>query len=230
MSARRAGVVRATLAVFGRELLLSWRDPGHVSSLFFFGFSLLLLFAFAMPDTSVLPDVAGGALWLGLLLASARSLDHSFHVELEHGALEGMVLWPVDPVAIFYGKALANTVILLAVGAAMLPLVVVLYHPVLQGPGWQLAAVLLMGAGAIAAPGTLVSALTSTVRGQAALLPMLLLPLVVPVVLAASRATTLLFEGDVMDQVDDWLLLLLVFNAAHWSLDALLFTRLVDEG
>jgi heme exporter protein B len=62
------------------------------------------------------------------------------------------------------------------------------------------------------------------------LLPLLLVPLVVPVILAASRATTLLLEGDPMGQVDDWMVILGLFNAVHWTLDTALFSRVVDEG
>ncbi|MCB9682718.1 MAG: heme exporter protein CcmB [Alphaproteobacteria bacterium] len=217
-------------AVVAKELLVEWRERSRVSGLFFYSFALLLMVAFAMPNTKMLADIAGGALWLGLLLASTRSLDQSFKVELENGALEGLVLWPVDPLALYYGKAIANTLVLLLVAAAIVPLVIVLYHPEIKGDPWQLVGILVLGSAALAAPGTLVAALTVQARGSSALLPMLLFPLVVPVVLASARATMLLFDGDLMGQVDDWMMLLLAFDLVHWSLDGLLFTRIVDEG
>lgn len=222
--------LRAVPAVVGKELLLEWREPSRLSGLLVFGFALLLMVAFAMPGVHLLPEVAGGALWLGLLLASTRSLDQSLRIELETGALEGLILWPVDALAVFYGKAIANTVVLLIVALTFTPLVIVLYHPELRGDLVQLAAVLVLGAAALAAPGTLVATLTAQARGSSVLLPMLLLPLVVPVVLAASRATTMIFEGDPMGQATYWIQLLGVFNLAHWALDGPLFTRIVDEG
>lgn len=217
-------------AVVRKELLVEWRDPSRVVGLLVYAFVLLLLVAFAMPGTHVLPDIAGGALWLGLVLASTRSFDQSFRVELENAALEGLVLWPVDPLAIYYGKVVANTLVLLVVAAVLLPLVILLYHPEVRGSWLLLGGVILAGSAGLAAPGTLVAALATQARGSSALLPMLLLPLVVPVVLAASKATALVFDGDPMGQADDWLMLLAVFALLHGSLDGLLFSRIVDEG
>lgn len=216
--------------VVAKELLVEWRQRTRTTSLFFFAFALLLMIAVSMPHVNMLEDIAGGALWIGLLLASTRSLDQSFSVELENGSLEGMTLWPVDPIAVYYGKAVANTLIIFIVALAITPLVMVLYHPVLKGPLWQLVAVLVAGSAGLAAPGTLIAALTTQARGSSALLPLLFLPIVLPVVMCASRATTILFQGDVMNQVDDWLAILLLFDVAHWALDGLLFSRIVDEG
>lgn len=216
-------------AVISKELLIEWRERSRVSSLLFYSFALLLMVAFAMPDVRMLGDIAGGALWLGLLLASTRSLDQSFRVELENESLEGMVLWPVDPLAIFYGKALANAIVLLIVAAVITPLLGVLYHPDWHGAWWMLVAVIVLGCAGIAGPGTLVAALTAQARGSSALLPVLLFPLVVPVVMASARTTILLFQGDPMGQADNWLVLLVIFNVVHWSLDGLLFARVIEE-
>lgn len=223
-------LLRQIPAVIGKELLVEWRERSRVTGLLFYAFALLLMVAFAMPDVHMLADISGGALWLGLLLASTRSLDQSFRVELENGGLEGLVLWPVDPLAIYYGKALANAIVLLLVAAVLLPMVLLLYHPEVRGGFGQLALILVLGSLAIALPGTLVAALTTQARGSSALLPVLLFPLVVPVMLATSRSTMLVFEGDPMGQADDWIALLIVFNLLHGSLDGLLFHRIVDEG
>lgn len=222
--------LRQIPAVAAKELLVEWRQRSRTTSLFFFAVALLLMVAFAMPSVDRLADIAGGALWIGLLLASTRSLDASFHVELENGSLEGLVLWPVDPRAVYYGKAVANALILLLVGIALLPVVLVLYNPPVSASTPEVLAVLALGSAALAAPGTLVAALTTQARGSSTLLPLLLFPLVVPVLMAASRATSLALEGDPMDQVDDWLGILLVFNVVHWALDGVFFTRVVEEG
>ena len=229
MSAKKSWIASIG-AVLSKELLIEWRQRSRFTGLCFFSFAVLLLVAFAMPNMEILRDIGGGALWLGLLLASARSLDASFAVELENGALEGLVLWPVAPSAIFYGKALANTLVLLAVASVLTPLCIALYNPPTSAEWWQLIGVLVLGCGGLAAPGTLTAALTSQARGASALLPLLFFPLVVPVIMAASRATTLALEGDLMHQVDDWLTILAVFNLIHWPLDGLLFARVVDEG
>lgn len=221
---------RGVIAILGRELRTEWRDPSRVGGLFVYGFAFVLMIAFALPGTHLLPDFAGGALWLGLMLASTRSLDASLASELENEALDAMVRWPVPPAAIFLGKAIANTLILLVVALFLGPLIAVLYHPKASGSLGLLLPITLAGCAAIAAPGTLVATLTSQARGSSALLPVLLFPLLVPVLLAAARSTTLVLEGDPMGQADNWLYVLLAFNLLHWTIDPLLFARVVDDG
>jgi heme exporter protein B len=222
--------LRQVAAIVHKELLIEWRQRARMSALFFFAFALLLMVAFAMPNAQILRDLGGGALWVGLLLASTRSLDQSMYVEMENGSLEGLVLWPVHPAAVYYGKTLANSLVLWLVALAITPLTIVLYDPPLRGDLFQYVGVLALGCAGLAAPGTLVSVLTVKARGSSALLPLLLFPLVVPVVMGASKATSLLFEGDPMHQVDDWMQILLLFNVVHWSIDGVFFSMIVDEG
>ncbi len=92
-----------------------------------------------------------------------------------------------------------------------------------------LVGVILLGAAGLAAPGTLYAAMTSQTRARQTLLPLLLFPLVVPVLLAAVKATSLLILGDPMGQARSWALLLVAFDAIHWSLAGLLFSRVVED-
>lgn len=222
-------VLAQILAVIHKDLLIEWRSPSRASAVFVFALGVLLLVAFAASSVDVMRRVAGGTLWLGVLLASTRSLDQSFAVEMEHGSLEGMVLWPVDPIAIYYGKAIANAIVLVTVAALLTPLVIAIYDTPLRGSVWQFAGMVIAGCGAIAAPGTLYALITARARGASVLLPLLLLPLVMPALLAAARGTTVLFEGDAMGQAPSWLGLLVAFNAIHWSLSGLLFGRVVES-
>jgi heme exporter protein B len=216
-------------AMLRKEMLIEWRERSRISGIFWFALALTLMVAFANPATHVLRDIGGGTLWIAILLASTRSLDQSYTVELENGAMEGLQLWPVDPVAIFYGKALANTFVLLLVAICLLPALFALFEPRTSGDPLQLLAVIVLGCAAIAAPGTLFGLITSQARGSSVLLPLLLFPLVVPALLAASTATTRLFEGDPMNQAPSWIGLLVAFDVIHWSVSPLLYGRIFDE-
>ena len=215
--------------VLRKELLVEWRQRSRVSGVFFFAFAVVLMVAFASPGESVLQRQAGGTLWIGLLLASTRSLDQSYQVEMEHGALEGLMLWPVDGRALFYGKAVANTLILAAVGTALLPLIVAICDAPVRGSILTLLGFVVLGSAALAAPGTLYGLITTQARGASVLLPLLLFPLVVPAVLAASRGTSVVMEGDPMGQGTSWLGLLAAFNAIHWSLSGLFYGRILED-
>lgn len=213
-----------------KELLLQWRSRAQAVAVFVFGATTLLLFSFAIgPNSSALRLHAAGFLWIALLLSSTLTLAESFHAEMEHRALEGLLLLPVSPRAIYYGKAVANWLQLALLGVALLPIMVVLYD---AGTTQlvPLMAIILLGTAGISAPGTLYSAMTSqTARGKQMLLPLLLFPLIVPVLLAAARATSLLIIGDPMGQGTSWLRLIVAFDAIYWSLCGLLFDRVVEE-
>jgi heme exporter protein B len=89
--------------------------------------------------------------------------------------------------------------------------------------------VIILGAAGLSAPGTLYTAMTSQLRAQQTLLPLLLFPLVVPVLLAAVKATSLFIQGDPMGQAKSWIILLIAFDAIYWSLCGLLFGRVVED-
>ena len=219
----------ALLVTLRKDFLLQWRGRAQVVAIFAFGASALLLFSFAIgPDSLALQQHAAGFLWLGLLLASTLSLAESFECEMEEQALEGLLLLPASARALYYGKAIANWAQLALLGCALVPIMVVLYD---AGTLRLLAlfGVIVLGTAGLSAPGTLYAAMTSQIRGRQTLLPLLLFPLVVPVLLAAVKATSLLILGDPMGQVRPWATLLAAFAVIHWALGGLLFDRVVED-
>jgi heme exporter protein B len=217
------------LAALHKELLLQWRTKAQLLAIFVFGAASLLLFSFAIgPDSSALRQHAAGFLWLGLMLSSTLTLAESFQSEMEQRALEGLLLLPAGARAIYYGKAISNWAQLTLLGVGLIPLMVVLYDAPMPRP-FALVGVIMAGAAGLSAPGTLYAAMTSQARAKQTLLPLLLFPLVVPVLLSAVKATSLLILGDPMGQVSSWILLLLSFDAIHWSLCGFLFDRVVED-
>ncbi|MBA2321927.1 MAG: heme exporter protein CcmB [Deltaproteobacteria bacterium] len=241
------GLIAQTWVVLRKDLQIEFQRPARVTGIFFFALGLLLLVAAATPPSGVLRALAPGTLWIGLFLASTRSLDQSYTVETETGALEGLALWPADARALFYGKALANTAVLVAVAMALLPLLVAVFDAPVRGitlanlfgwpPGGEggpyLAGVLafaVLGSAAIAAPGTLYGLIAAEARGSSVLLPLLLFPLVFPALLCAAKGTTVLFEGDPMGDASAWFQMLAAFTALHWSLSGVLYRRILEDG
>lgn len=224
-------MIRQTGAVLYKEMLTEWRKPSRVSGIFFFALALLLLVSVASPSAAILKRSAASALWLGLMLASTRSLDQSYAVELEHNAMEGLVLWPVDPRAIYYGKALANTLMLLLVCAALTPLVLAMCDSSIQGSPWMFAGFLAVGCAGLAAPGTLFGLISGQARGSSVLLPLLLFPLVVPMLMCGARGTMLVMEGgpDAAREAPLWLQVLLVFDVLHWSLGGVFYSYIIED-
>jgi heme exporter protein B len=198
-------------------------------AVFVFGAAALLLFSFAVgPVAEMLRQFSAGFLWLGLLLSSTLTLAESYHAEMENRALEGLLLLPSDPRALYYGKALANWFQLWILGVALTPVMVILYDAGTTRV-FALVAVIGLGTAGLSAPGTLYAAMTAQVRSKQTLLPLLLFPLIVPALLASVKATSLIVLGDPMGQIGSWLMLLVAFDAIYWSLCGLLFGRVVEE-
>lgn len=217
------------ISALRKEFLLQWRTRAQAVAVFVFGATALLLFSFAIgPNAAALRQHAAGFLWLALLLSSTLTLSESFHEEMENRALEGLLLLPTSPRAVYYGKAIANAVQLVLVGIVLVPVMTVLYD---AGTGHlgTLLLIIILGAAGLAAPGTLYAGMTSQIRARQMLLPLLLFPLIVPVLLAAVKATSLVILGDPMEQSGAWLLLLAAFDGIYWSLCGLLFERVVEE-
>ena len=215
--------------VIWKDILIEWRARSRTLALLSFAYTILLLFSFAVgPDASVLKQHSGAYLWLGLLLSSTLLLERSMRIEFETGAIAKLILLPVKPNAIFYGKAIANTAQLWFVGAFSVPLVFVVCDATLTEPVGWLALTILLGSAGLSAPGTLYAAMLAKLTGKQILLPLMLFPLVVPVVVAAVKATSLAMLGDPMNQIGAWLTLLACFNLVYWSLCGALFRRVVE--
>lgn len=216
-------------AALRKELLLQWRTRGQLMAVFVFGATALLLFSFAVgPDSKTLRTFSAGFLWLGLLLSSTLTLAESFHSEMENHALEGLLLLPSNPLALYYGKALANWFQLMLLGVALVPVMVILYDAGTTDL-LRLLGIIALGTAGLSAPGTLYAAMTAQVKAKQMLLPLLLFPLIVPVLLASVNATSLVILGDPMNQAKAWTALLVAFDLIYWSLCGLLFGRVVEE-
>jgi heme exporter protein B len=216
-------------AALRKEMLLQWRTRGQMMAVFVFGATALLLFSFAIgPNAEMLRTFSAGFLWLGLLLSSTLTLAESYHSEMENRALEGLLLLPSDPRALYYGKAIANWLQLTLLGCALVPVMVILYDAGTMEL-LKLLAIIVLGTAGLSAPGTLYAAMTSQVKAKQMLLPLLLFPLIVPALLASVKATSLVILGDPMGQSKAWITLLGAFDLIYWSLCGLLFGRVVEE-
>ena len=148
---------------------------------------------------------------------------------MEQRALEGLLLLPASPARPLLRQGARRTGRSSRCWAiALVPLMVVLYDAATAaalGP----ARVILLGAAGLSAPGHALRGHDVQARARQTLLPLLLFPLVVPVLLASVKATSLLILGDPMGQLRSWTLLLVCFDAIHWSLCGLLFGRVVED-
>jgi len=221
--------MRAGVAVCWKDLLIEWRSRDRVVSTLLFALLVVLVFHFALPGgaTARTQENAPGLLWVAYILAALFGLGRAFSLELDNDAIAGLALAPVERGWIFLGKAAANLVILaLAQAVTALAFALVFELDVFAVAG-RLAGLVLLGSLGLCAIGTFFSAVAVRTRFREVMLPLLMLPLLVPVLSGAVRATTSLFEtGSVpFDAVQ----LLIVTDAIYLIGSFLLFDFVVDE-
>lgn len=219
---RQAGVIAR------KDLRIEVRGRNAVGTLLPFAATVLVAFGFAFgPGRDVLQRTAPGLLWMALLFSAVMASRRSYQTETEDGALEGLLLAPIDKAAIFLGKAAAVTVELFALIVAVLALVVVLFDLSLGSPLLMLSAFVL-GVVGLAVVGSMFGVVAESARTREAVFPMLVLPLVAPVLIAGVRATDLAAAGR-SSEVVSWLGLLAAFDVVFVSVGVLVFGSLLED-
>jgi heme exporter protein B len=201
------------MAVARKDALSELRGRHATGTTIFFAAIVLLLFGFALgPDANRLEEAAPGLLWLAIVFAGLLAVGRLHEMEAEDGALEQLALYPVSRHALYLGKALAGFAAMLVLGVALLPIVALLYRVDLLAAWLPLGLTLVLGAAGFAAVATAYAALTVRMEARAVLLPLLVLPVVAPLLLAAVKATAAALGGDPFGELGAWLQLLAGFD------------------
>ena len=221
--------LRRVRAIGWKDLTTERRSKAGFNAVAFLGVLILLLFGFALgPDAEALRNAAAGALWLAILFAGVLAFNRSYQLELDGAALEPLLLYPAPRWTIFAGKLVANLLFVLLVEAIVVPVAIVLFQ--VRAPGGWLPAsgVLLLGSIGFVALGTFYASMASRSRAREVLLPLLLFPMLVPVLLASSEATSALLAGDPMQDAGAWIRLLAMFDVIFVVASFLVFDHVIE--
>jgi heme exporter protein B len=207
-------VRRAVGAVLRKDLRVELRTFESVPAMTLFAVTTFVLFHFGLDRSSLEGDLASGVLWVTLLFAAVLGQNRLFVAEEEQGGFDGFLLAPVDRTALFVAKALALFGFLCVVELVAVPAFsVLLLGPSPWGPLPELLLVLLLTNAGIAVVGTLVAGIAIRTRARDLIGPLLTLPLLVPVVLAASEATSpLLADGGAEALPGRWVAVLAIYD------------------
>ena len=222
--------LRIALAVAAKDLRVELRSRTAFVSAVTLAALILLIFNFAR-DAAVVSREAlvPSVLWVTLAFVGVTVLNRSFTMERENGALDGLLLAPVSRSAVFLGKYLANLAFVLVVELVTVLLVVLFFGADLRGAlGALLATVFLASAGFVAI-GTVFAAMTARTRFAELMLPLLLLPFLVPPVIAGVQVTTRLLAGRPVSEIAGWLRILGIYDVVFFTLCLLVFPSLMDE-
>jgi heme exporter protein B len=226
-----AGTLRAAAAIVRKDLRVELRTGEAVPAMVLFSVATFVLFHFALERDSVSGELAAGVLWVTLLFASVLAVGRLFVAEREQGGFDGFLLAPVDRTALFVAKATVLFSFLCALELVAVPAFAIL---LLEPSPWDglpgLVLMLVLANAGIAVVGTLVGALAVQTRARDLIVPLLALPLMIPVVIAAARGTAPLWLQAGAEAVPGrWPAILGLYDLVFGLLAYAVFDYLLDE-
>lgn len=220
---------RAAAILLAKELRLEFRTRELLNATVVFALIVVVLFSFAFDPTAAESRRYGpGLLWIAFLFAGSLMLHPSFAREQANDTLDALRMAPVSSFAILLGKMLANFIFLSLAEVVLVPVFAVLYNVSLAGILGRLILVLMLGTLGLIVTGTVFSAISAHARMRELLLPLLLLPILAPLLVAAVEATgSLLAEQPELDRA--WLAFLVGFDIVFLTASWLLCDFLLEE-
>jgi heme exporter protein B len=220
--------LRAISALVRKDMAAELRSRELLGSMLVFSLLVILTFNFAMElDLRTRQSVTAGVLWVTFAFAGTLGLNRAMAIEQDRGCLDGLLLAPVDRSALFFGKALGNLLFMLIVVAIILPVYSVLYSQNLLQPG--LIGVIALGSVGYVTVGTLLSSMSMQARTRDILLPILLFPVVLPLLIAAVKATNGILLDLPYDDIRNWVSLLIAYDVIFVAIAIMTFDYVVEE-
>ncbi len=224
-------LLRHAARVAWKDLRIELRSREIVYTMVFFGALLVVIFAFAFPrDPRAVRGSVPGMLWVALAFTGTIGLGRAFDRERENDTMRALLLAPVPRLAVFLGKAISTTALVLAVAVVCAPLLAVLLDAPLFAYPVPMVLIVVLGAVGISVTGSVFAATLLKVRSRDVLLPVILYPLLIPLFVAGTSCTAaLVAEIPNFDAAWYWIDFLGIYDAAFLVLSLWVFESLVIE-
>ena len=223
--------MKAAAAIIRKDLRVELRTGESVPSMALFAVTTLVIFHFGLDRDTLEGELAAGVLWVTLLFAAVLAINRLFVAEREQAGFDGILLAPIERNTLLVAKATALLIYLVALELIALPVFALFF---IESGFWQalprLAAVVALADLGIAAVGALLASIAVNTRARDLLLPLLLLPLALPLVIAAAAATGPLLSVP-LDTAGwgKWLAMLALYDAVFGLLAYALFDFLMED-
>ena len=216
--------------IAGKDLRLEMKTRDMIASVGLFVLLVVVTASFAFPTGGEGREgIAAGVLWMAFLFAALLGMGRSMAIEKEDACLEGLLVSPAPREAVFLGKLLTNLGSTFAVELVILPLFVILLQ--LEPAGGALLLVLsaFLGTLGLVIVGTLFAAMAVNTRGREAILPLLVMPVSIPVMVAAVKVSEAGFGGTWTASTTSWLLLMVGYDALFLLVALATFQHVTEE-
>ncbi|MDP7066491.1 MAG: heme exporter protein CcmB [Acidimicrobiales bacterium] len=211
-----------------KDLRIEWRAKVALGQVAPLTLLIVVIFAFALDANAPLLELgAGGLYWVAILYGGTLLTQRSFELETEDGNFDGFRMSSMKVHSLFLGKALALFVQICLLEIVLGPAILLFYD--VQVANWALLVTAgVAGTMAFSVCGVLWGVMAAGLRVRTTLLPLLLVPVLAPVLLAGSRA----FETALGVRADagwSWTSLMFVISAVHTVVGLGAFGFLLEE-
>ena len=220
----------AFAAIVRKDLMLELRGGRSTTALVSLSLLVLVVLIFALDRTVARgPEAAAGALWIALVFAGMLGATRAVLAEMENGCMRALLLSPVDRATLYAAKLAASFTFMAVASVASIILTVLFFNLDSSNGVWLLIPVLLLGALGFSALATLLAAISARARGGELLLPLLIVPVFVPALIAGVKASASALAGAPLAAARDWLGILIAFDVLFVAAGYLLFEHVVGE-
>ena len=215
-------------AIGRKDLLLETRNKDIIIAVSAFALLVLMVFTFAIDVNHVNAKLIGpGILWAGIAFAGVTGLNRAFALEAEGNTLEALMLAPISRDLIYVAKMLGNFLFITAAQIIVFPIFALLFN--LAVLRWEMLVISLLTTIGFSAIGTLFAAMSMRVRAREVMLPLLFLPIVTPLMMAAVESTSHVVNGGSWPDISQWLQLAVAFDIAFIVVSAFIFQQIVED-
>ncbi len=215
-------------AIGRKDLLLETRNKDIIVAVSVFALLVLMIFTFAIDINQVNAKLTGpGILWASIAFAGVTGLNRAFALELEGNTLEALMLAPISRDLIYAGKMFGNFLFITAAQIIVIPIFAVLFN--LTVLRWEMLVVSLLTTIGFSAIGTLFAAMTIRVRAREVMLPLLFLPVVTPLIMAAVESTSHVVNDSSWPEIYQWIQLAIAFDIAFIVISAFIFQQILED-
>ena len=215
-------------AIGRKDLLLETRNKDIIVAVSAFALLVLMVFTFAIDINQVNAKLTGpGILWASIAFAGVTGLNRAFALELEGNTLEALMLAPISRDLIYVGKMFGNFLFITAAQIIVIPIFAVLFN--LAVLRWEMLVVSLLTTIGFSAIGTLFAAMTIRVRAREVMLPLLFLPVVTPLIMAAVESTSHVVNDSSWPEIYQWIQLAIAFDIAFIVVSAFIFQQILED-
>ncbi len=220
---------RRVRAIARKDVTTELRAKAGFNSVASLGVTILILLGLALgPDAEALRNAAVGAVWLATLFSGVLAFNRSFQVELESGALEPLLQYPGPRWTIFAGKLLGNLIFLTLMFAVIVVVGIVLFGVLIPADWPSMLGVFALGIVGLVVLGTFYASMASRSRAREVLLPLLLFPMLVPILIAATTASKALLGDDLMHEAGAWIRLLAAYDLVFLIATFIAFEHVIE--